>query len=159
MMRTPARILDHPIHPMLIPFPIGLWTFSLVADIVYRLTADPTWLTMAFWTMLGGTIGAGMAAVPGLVDYLSLTDRRAVRTATIHLTLNLVIVGLFVANLVLRATGRAATTLPFALSVVGVGLLLVSGWFGWQLIYGHGVAVAPEIEIRERERARGKGAA
>ena len=159
MMRTPARILDHPIHPMLIPFPIGLWTFSLVADIVYRLTADPTWLTMAFWTMLGGTIGAGMAAVPGLVDYLSLTDRRAVRTATIHLTLNLVIVALFVANLVLRATGRAATTLPFALSVVGVGLLLVSGWFGWQLIYRHGVAVAPEIEIRERERARGKGAA
>ena len=158
-MRTPARILDHPIHPMLIPFPIGLWTFALVADVVYRFTADPMWLTMAFWTMLGGTIGAALAAVPGLIDFLSLTDRRAVRTGTIHLTLNLVIVALFVANLVLRATGRAATTLPFVLSVVGVGLLLVSGWFGWQLIYGHGVAVAPEIEIRERECARGKGAA
>ena len=69
------------------------------------------------------------------------------------------IVALFVANLVLRTTGRAATTLPLVLSVVGVGLLLVSGWFGWQLIYGHGVAVSPEIEIRERERARGNGAA
>ena len=64
-MRTPARIMDHPIHPMLIPFPIGLWVFSLAADVTYRVGGDPIWLTMAYWTMLGGTIGALVAAVPG----------------------------------------------------------------------------------------------
>ena len=73
-------------------------------------------------------------ARPGLIDYLSLTDVRAVRTATVHLTLNLVIVGLFIANLVLRSTGYPAP-LPLVLSAIGVGLLVVSGWFGWQLIY------------------------
>jgi len=154
-MRTPARIMDHPIHPMLIPFPIGLWVFSLVADITYRVGGDPIWLTMAYWTMLGGTIGALVAAVPGLVDYLSLTEPRAVRIGTIHMTLNLIIVGLFVANLVLRTMGSAATGLPFVLSIVAVALLLVSGWFGWEMIYRQGVALSPEIEIRARERRGG----
>jgi uncharacterized membrane protein len=143
--------MDHPIHPMLIPFPIGLWVFSLAADITYRAGGDPIWLTMAYWTMLGGTIGALVAAVPGLVDYLSLTEPRAVRIGTVHMTLNLIIVGLFVANLVLRTMGNTAG-LPFVLSIIGVGLLLVSGWFGWELIYRQGVAISPEIEIRARER-------
>ena len=151
-MRTPARIMDHPIHPMLIPFPIGLWVFSLAADVTYRVGGDPIWLTMAYWTMLAGTIGALAAAVPGLIDYLSLTEPRAVRIGTVHLTLNLIIVGLFVANLVLRTMGNAATGLPFVLSIIAVGLLLVSGWFGWELIYRQGVAISPEIEIRARER-------
>lgn len=155
-MRTPARILDHPVHPMLIPFPIGLWVFSLVADITYRIGGDPLWLAIAFWTMVGGTVGALVAAVPGLVDFLSLRDREAVRIATIHMVLNLTIVGLFVANLILRIRGYAAGTLTLVLSVVAVALLLVSGWFGWELIYRQGVAVTPEIELRRRTQ---KGAA
>jgi uncharacterized membrane protein len=152
-METRARILDHPIHPMLIPFPIGLWVFSLAADVVGRVGGDPVWLTMAYWTMLGGTVGALAAAVPGLVDYLGLSDRAAIRTATVHLTLNLIIVALFVVNLILRSTGYPAdAALPLVLSAIAVGLLLVSGWFGWQLIYRHGVAVSPAIEVRTRER-------
>ena len=155
-MRTPARVFDHPIHPMLIPFPIGLWVFSLAADVTFRFAGDPLWLAMAYWTMLAGTIGALAAAVPGLIDFLSLTEPRAVRIATAHLVLNLTIVGLFVANLVLRTTGYPPTALPLVLSAVAVGLLLVSGWLGWELIYRQGVALSPEIEIRERAR---KGAA
>jgi uncharacterized membrane protein len=156
METTPARVLDHPLHPMLIPFPIGLWVFSLVADIVYRVNGDPLWLGIAYWTMVGGTVGGLVAAVPGLIDYLSLRDRQAIRIATIHMTLNLVIVGLFIANLVLRTRGYPPTALPLVLSVIAVALLLVSGWFGWELIYRQGVALSPEIEVRPRIR---KGAA
>ena len=155
-MRTQARVFDHPIHPMLIPFPIGLWVFSLVADVTFRLGGDPVWLTMAYWTMVGGTVGALAAAVPGLIDFLALTEPRTVRIATAHLVLNLTVVGLFVANLVLRTTGYPPTALPLVLSAVAIGLLLVSGWLGWELIYRQGVALSPEIEIRERAR---KGAA
>ena len=151
-MTTPARILDHPIHPMLIPFPIGLWVFSLVADLTYRFGGDPVWLTMAYWTMVGGTVGAFVAAVPGLIDFLSLRDPQAVRTATIHMVLNLTIVALFLVNLVLRTRGYPPTGVPFVLSVIAVALLLVSGWFGWELIYRQGVAISPEIEIRRKER-------
>ena len=155
-MRTQARVFDHPIHPMLIPFPIGLWVFSLVADVTFRLGGDPVWLTMAYWTMVGGTVGALAAAVPGLIDFLALTEPRTVRIATAHLVLNLTVVGLFVANLVLRTTGYPPTALPLVLSAVAIGLLLVSGWLGWELIYRQGVALSPEIEVRVRTR---KGAA
>ncbi|HZP40248.1 MAG TPA: DUF2231 domain-containing protein [Candidatus Binatia bacterium] len=156
-METRARIAGHPIHPMLIPFPIGLWVFSLAADIAARVSGDAAWLGIAYWTMLGGTVGALLAAIPGLIDYFALTEARAVRIATIHLTLNVAIVGLFIANLVLRSMGRGGmATLPIVLSAVGVGLLLVSGWFGWELIYREGVAVEPEIRLR---KAAHKGAA
>src|SRR5204862_3335419 len=111
-----------------------------------------------FWTMFAGTIGALAAAVPGLIDFLSLTEQRAIRIATVHLVLNLTIVGLFVVNLVLRWRGYPPTTLPLLLSAVAVGLLLVSGWLGWELIYRHGVAVAPDIEVRVASATR-KGAA
>ncbi|HJQ85035.1 MAG TPA: DUF2231 domain-containing protein [Candidatus Binatia bacterium] len=156
-MSTPARIFDHPIHPMLIPFPIGLWVFSLVADVVFRMTGDPTWPPIAFWTMVGGTIGALMAAVPGLLDFLSIRERRAVRLATIHMVLNLTIVAMFAINIALRM-GNYAGGLPMFLSAVAVGLLLVSGWLGWELIYREGVALSPRIDVRVRDSER-RGAA
>jgi uncharacterized membrane protein len=155
-MDTPARVFDHPIHPMLIPFPIGLWVFSLVADLVYRFGGDPMWLSIAYWTMVGGTIGAIIAAVPGVIDFISLRDRTAIRIATVHMTLNIVILLLFVANLGLRTRGYSPTGVPFVLSVVAVALLLVSGWLGWELTYRQGVAISPTIDVRQRAR---KGAA
>ena len=65
-----------------------------------------------------------------------------------------------VANVVLRTRSEPGATLPFVLSIVGVGLLFVSGWLGWELIYGQGVAMSENAEtrIRLRERARGRAA-
>jgi uncharacterized membrane protein len=70
-MRTPASISKHPIHPMLIVFPIGLWIFSLVCDLLHLAGASgDAWLTVAFYSMVGGLIGALCAAVPGFIDLL-----------------------------------------------------------------------------------------
>ena len=157
-MLSRASVAGHPIHPMLIPFPIGLWVFSLVADVIYRMTGVLVWYDVAFYTMGGGIVGAVLAAIPGLVDYLSLPLGRQARTvATTHMLLNVTILGLFVVNFLMRYYA-VGTSVPFVLSIVGVGLMLFSGWFGWELIYRHGVAVAtPEemrIRLREREKPR-----
>jgi uncharacterized membrane protein len=158
-VQSRAHVLNHPIHPMLIPLPIGLWIFSLVADVVYRAGGGPLWVDIAYWTMIGGTVGALLAAVPGLIDYFALTDRDAGRIATIHMVLNLTIVALYAVNLIVRSTADVpGGGLPFLLSLIAVALLLVSGWFGWELVYGKGVAVSPEIEVRVREAVR-RGAA
>ena len=70
-MRTPASILKHPIHPMLIVFPIGLWIFSLACDLIRLAGASgDAWSTVAFFSMVGGFIGALCAAVPGFIDLL-----------------------------------------------------------------------------------------
>ncbi len=74
-MRTPASIAGHPLHAMLIVFPVGLLIFSLICDLCSLGSANPaTWATVALYTMVGGFIGALVAAVPGLIDLLSLTD-------------------------------------------------------------------------------------
>src|SRR5690348_7249457 len=74
-MQTPASIARHPIHPMLVPIPIGLWIFSFVCDLFHAggATAE-AWTTVAFYTMAGGIIGALLAALPGLIDLLSLPE-------------------------------------------------------------------------------------
>src|SRR5688572_11509153 len=94
-----AQIFKHPIHQMLVPLPIGLWIFSFLCDLVYRFLSDlELWDTMALFTMAGGIAGALLAALPGLIDYLSLEDRATRRVATAHMLINLTTVGLYAVN-------------------------------------------------------------
>ena len=69
-MASHASIGGHPIHPMIIPFPIALWVFSLIADLIYLWRGNPLWRNyIAFYTLLGGIIGGAAAAVPGIIDW------------------------------------------------------------------------------------------
>ncbi len=154
-MASPASVARHPIHPMLIPFPVGLFVFSLACDVAARLGAPPAFGDMAYWAMVGGVVGALVAAVPGFIDFLSIRDPKAQRTGLIHMGLNLTIVVLYLVNLYLR-TGMPPVVppAPFILSIVAVGLLVVSGWFGWALVYEHGVGISGETEIAIAARRR-----
>ena len=143
-MRTPASIAKHPIHPMLVAIPIGLWIFSLVCDLA-RLagSADPAWPTVALYTMAGGVVGALLAAVPGFIDLLSLPGGIR-KVALTHMTINLTVVALYVINLWMRWSTPTDLEVPFWLSLVAIGLLVVSGWLGGKMVYEHGVAVDTE---------------
>jgi uncharacterized membrane protein len=150
-MRTPASIAKHPIHPMLVALPIGLWIFSLVCDVARVAgSTDPAWVTVAFYTMAGGVVGALLAAVPGFIDLVSLPAGPR-KTAIAHMLINLTIVALYVANLWLRWSNPADLHVPFWLSLIGVGLLTISGWLGGKMVYVHGVAVdAAPADVRTR---------
>ena len=146
-MGSRASLLKHPIHPMLVPFPIALWIFSLISDVVYGLGWGGTlWNEMAFYTMAGGILGALAAAVPGLIDYLSMSDQQTSKIAKTHMIINLAIVGIFIADLWVRTMFAAGAGLPVVLSVIGVALLGVSGWLGGELVYVHGVGVESSSE-------------
>lgn len=141
-MRTPASIKKHPIHPMLVSIPIGLWLFSLVCDLIGRNSLHPDlWFVLALYTMIAGVLGAIVAAVPGLIDLISLRDRLHRRIALTHMVLNLVIVAMYVGNLALRISEPTRTGPPLVLSVLAIVLLLVSGWLGGSLVHVHGVSV------------------
>lgn len=156
-MASPASVKRHPIHPMLVPLPIGLWIFSLVCDLVYLFGGRNTfWTDMAFYTMAGGIVGALMAAIPGLIDFLSLSEPRVRKIGATHMIINLIIVALFAGNLWLRMGSAPGASLPIGLSVVGIVLLLVSGWLGGELIYVHGVSVEPQHAPGERDRPKGR---
>src|SRR5262249_25646485 len=105
IMAGRAAIARHPIHPMFVAFPIRLWVFSFACDRVYHWGNHALfWKDAAFYTMIGGVVGALFAALPGLVDYLALVGQRVKRIATSHMVLNLIIVVLYVVNLVWRGT-------------------------------------------------------
>ena len=157
-MASPASIQKHPIHPMLIPFPIGLWIFSLLCDVVYAMGwGGAVWNDMAFYTMVGGIIGALAAAIPGYIDYRSLTDPQTTTIGRWHMLVNLSIVVLFAINLSLRMWSEPGAVLPALLSLVGIAMLGVAGWLGGELVYVHRVAVEPEPKVaasaKERNRA------
>jgi uncharacterized membrane protein len=139
-MTTRVTIAGHPLHPMLVTLPIGLWVFSLVADFVFVSTGDDRWGATAYFTLGGGIVGALLAAVPGLLDFLGLHEPRERRVATTHLILNLAIVAIQAFNFWLRAQPEyAGSRLPVWISVVAVATLVISGWLGGQLVHVLGV--------------------
>ena len=145
-MRTPASIAGHPIHAMLITIPVGLFIFSLVCDVVSTQSAEPaTWALVAFYTMVGGLVGALAAAIPGLIDLLSLQDPGIKKTAITHMSINLVVVALYAINIWLRMKNGTNVGTPIVLSVIAVAMLAVSGWLGGKMVHlaGVGVDVAP----------------
>lgn len=143
-MRTPASIGKHPIHPMLVTFPIGLWIFSLVCDLIGLGVAQPAvWSTVAFYAMVGGIIGALAAAVPGFIDLLYYKGGAppVKKIALTHMAINLCVVLLYAVNIGLRIDGGPITMTPIILSIIGVCAIGVSGWLGGQMVHVYGVGV------------------
>ena len=152
-METRATVAEHPIHPMLIPFPIALWIFSLASDLIFLFGfGGPVWKDVALYTMIGGIIGGLAAAIPGYVDYRTLTDPVVVRVAQLHMVINVGLVLLFSVNAGLRLLNGPQALLPVFMSMLGVAALGVSGWLGGELVYVQGVAVQPQPEAPAPER-------
>jgi uncharacterized membrane protein len=110
---------------------------------------------VAFYTLLGGIIGGAAAAIPGLIDWATLTDRAAVKVANWHARVNIATLVIFIASFYLRTTGGAAwfprmPMLPVIVSLVGIIGLSIAGWLGGQLVFRHGVAV--DVENKEAPR-------
>jgi len=144
---TPARIHGHPIHPMLVAFPIGLWVFSFVCDIVYVTVGGPAWSGAAFLTILGGIVGAVAAAIPGLIDFWSLRSPNAFKMALSHMALNVLALTVFIVSAFSRGVG-APYSISMTASAVGVVALMFSGWLGGELVYVRGIAVQSGAQER-----------
>jgi uncharacterized membrane protein len=143
-METPASISKHPVHAMLVVFPIALWTFSLFCDFVALTTSVPEpWSIVALYTMAGGLAGALAAAVPGFIDYFYYRGGgdAVLRLARIHMVLNLTAVAVFAVSLWLRLENPETTELQVGLSATGVLLIFVSSWLGGHMVHVHGVGV------------------
>jgi uncharacterized membrane protein len=136
MFKNGAKLLGHPIHQMLIVFPLGLLGTSVAFDIVHLATGNARWGDIAFWMIASGLIGGLAAAVFGLIDWLAIPkNTRARRIGAWHGSGNLVVTLLFAASWLLRYDAPTAPgTLPIALSFIGVSLALVTGWLGGELV-------------------------
>jgi len=132
------KFLGHPVHPILVVFPLGLLATGVIFDVIYTLTANPAFPTVSYWMITAGIVGGLVAAIFGFIDWLGMSpDTRAKNIGVWHGLGNLLIVILFVVSWYLRsnAPNYVPNTLAFTLSLVATGLALVTAWLGGELVY------------------------
>ena len=148
-MESRAKIFGHAIHPILSVYPLGLLSAAVIFDVIYLVTGNPTWTTVSFWMIAAGIVGGLLAAVFGLIDFLSIPSAtRANRIGLLHGLTNLGVMILFAASWALRWSSPAVpSTAAFALSFIGVVAALLGGWLGGELVERLGVSVTPGANL------------
>jgi uncharacterized membrane protein len=138
-----AKLAGHYIHPMLIVFPLGLFVTAIIFDVIHFITGTPLWSVIAYWMICAGIIGGLVAAVFGLVDWLSLSrGSRAYRIGAWHGVGNVVVVVLFALSWLMRRADPGAPSVgAFIMVLVGGGLGLITGWLGGELVERLGIGV------------------
>ena len=149
IMESKAKLFGHAIHPILIVYPLGLLSAAVIFDVIYLLTANPTWTTVSFWMIAAGIVGGLLAAVFGLIDYLNIpAGTRASRIGLLHGLVNVGVMILFAASWLLRRNSPEVPSITaFALSFAGVAAALLGGWLGGELVERLGVGVAPGANL------------
>lgn len=142
-MESKAKLLGHPIHPMLITIPLGLFVATLVFDLLALFTGNSTFAQVGFWNMVGGLIGGLVAAIPGTVDWANIpAGTRAKSVGAFHGLGNVAVLALFAVAWWLRRDDPAVIeTAAFVIELVAIGLATVTGWLGGELVDRLGVGV------------------
>ena len=142
-MESRIKVAGHPLHPMLIVFPLGLLATAVAFDIAALVSGNNAWYNISFWIMAAGILGGLLAALPGLVDWVAIpSNTRAKAIGLWHGAGNVVVVLLFIVSWFLRRPDPANPgTTAFALSFIAVAFALVTGWLGGELVDRLGVGV------------------
>jgi uncharacterized membrane protein len=138
-----VAIAGHPLHPLLVTFPIAFLVGVAGTDAAYWLTSDPFWARASFWLIIAGLVTGVVAALTGMSDFLKIDRVREHTAGWAHMIGNVVALGLSLINLVLRWNNIVGGVLPtgIILSVIVAAVLGATGWYGAELVYRHKVAV------------------
>ena len=144
-MKSRANINGHPIHPMLIPFPVAFFTGTLIFDILGVVNNNMEYWKIGEYLIIAGIIGAALAAVPGLIDYFSTVppESSAKKRATRHGLTNITMLILFCIAAIYRKDREANTVIVIALESGGFILMSIAGWMGATLVYRNQIGVDP----------------
>ena len=146
-MKTKASFAGEPIHPMIVHYPIALWTTSVVADVIFYFHRNTSLILISKFLIAAGILGALAAAIPGFIDWLTITDPVAKRTGLLHMVLNLTALLLFGLSLYLRMRNYGAAAVghrlqvPFLVSLAGLVDMSIAASLGGKLVYKHRMGV------------------
>jgi uncharacterized membrane protein len=159
--KSTASIAGHPIHPMLIPFPMAFFVATFICDLAYWQTSKSAWATAGIWLLGAGLIMAALAAVAGLTDVLGEPRIRALNDVWWHAGGNVLAVLIELYNFYARYSEGTAAIVPkgLVLSFVVVCTLLFTGWKGWEMVYRYRVGVADTVGSRAEATAPTRRAA
>ncbi len=149
-MESRVKLFGHPVHPMLIVFPLGLLATAVIFDILYLIFGNRLLPTASYYMIAAGILGGLLAAIFGLIDWLALPNNsRAKNIGLWHGLGNVVIVGLFAVSWFLRGNNVdfVPDSMAMILSFAGMALALITGWIGGELVYRLGVGVDPGANV------------
>lgn len=140
-----AHISGHPIHPMLVPFPIAYLVGALFTDLAFISTNDAFWATASLWLLRAGVVMGALAAVFGLVDFLSRKSIRSHKIAWYHFAGNAGVLALALINMMLRGDSPADAIVPggILLSLIVAGTLIYTSWLGGEMAYRYRIGSIP----------------
>lgn len=143
-VESTAAVRSHPLHPMLVPFPIAYLIGALATDLAWWGLNDPFWLRASLWLIGAGLIMGVIAASFGLVDFITLPRVRRLTYGWMHFVGNIGVLSLAFANLLVRVNDEG-DVIPWGLllSAGTAVLIVVTAWLGGELIYHHRIAVKP----------------
>ena len=140
--KSTVTVGGHPIHPMLVPFPIVCFTGAFASDIVFAYGGGEGWANASSWLLGIGLLTAALAALAGLTDFMGDDRIRKIGQAVRHMIANVTVVVIEAINLLIRVTTPdSILTLGIFLSGIAVLVLLYSGWLGGELVFRHRVGV------------------
>ncbi|HEY8447881.1 MAG TPA: DUF2231 domain-containing protein [Thermomicrobiales bacterium] len=159
-MESRAKILGHPIHQMLIPFPLGLLGAAVIFDLIDLFGGSDGFGRAADHMIPAGIVTGLVAAVFGAIDWLAIpSGTRAKRVGLAHGLGNVGVVACFaVAWLLRRDTPADPGSASLILQVVALVGALITGWLGGELVDRLGVGVDPDAHLDAPSSLLGKPA-
>jgi uncharacterized membrane protein len=156
-MESRMKLFGHPIHQMLIVFPLGVLAMSLVFDLIARVASRPKLHEAAYSMIAAGVVSGLVAAVFGFIDFLGIPKAtRAKRIGTLHGVGNVVVVVIFAASWLLRRDNPAQPEmLAIILSAAAAALATITGWLGGELVDRLGVGVDEGANLDAPSSLRG----
>lgn len=140
-----AAIAGHPLHPMMIHFPVAALFGLIATDLAYVFTTDPFWARASLWLAGIGALGGWVASVAGAIDLFTVRRVRSLVTGWCHAILAIMLLSLASLNWLQRVESVEAIW-PWGLyvSLLTGALIAVTGFLGGQLVYEHAVGVNVE---------------
>ncbi len=138
-----VAIAGHPLHPLIVTFPIAFLTGAFGADLGYWLTHDLFWAKAALWLIGAGFILGLLAALTGMLDFVKIDRVKKHRAGWLHMVGNITAMTLTFINWAIRWNNVEGAVIPggFILSITVASLLGITGWYGAELVYRHKIAV------------------
>ena len=161
-MQSKVRLFGHPVHPMIVPFPIAFYTATLVCSIIYASNGNTFWFHVAFIANCSALVMAAVAVLPGLIDWLSIPELTDAKTTGLkHMVANVFTLGLFTANAAVTYPKLDDPHPPVQASIMLTGfgflIMLYAGFKGWKMVQTHhiGIDAPSDAEIpAEKEEVK-----
>jgi uncharacterized membrane protein len=159
-MAGKINFLGHPVHPILVVFPLGLLPTAVACDIIFWVTHNPNWAHISYWLIAAGVISGVVAAIFGFADWWGLdSGTRAKRLGVWHLVVNDIMLTLFALSWWLRRSAPdSPTSVAIVLGVVAMLFGLAGGWLGGELVYRLSVGVDLDAHLNSPSSLSGKPA-